>query len=73
MKWVWNQEKDRALNLDRLTDIEIVKSAANEGSFYVLGTYNPELVGFRLATFPTRKEAREFIGNLTGAVGGNKE
>jgi len=72
MKWVWNQEKDKTVDIATGNILDINEYI--EGSFGVrfVPILNEECTP--LIEFRSKQAAQEFITNLTGAVnGGNHD
>lgn len=70
MKWVWNQDKTKTLDIATGHVLAIIQTT--EPTFRV--RFDTSHIGGRifLRTFPTLQAAQEFISNLTGAVNGGK-
>jgi hypothetical protein len=69
MKWVWNQHKDRAVDIMTGNVLAIWEYAEIFGVRFE-PICNGECVP--LAEFDTLQAAQEFISNLTGAVKGGQ-
>jgi hypothetical protein len=65
MKWVWNEDKTGAVNLDHVESIVMEQ----DEKFILVKTWG-ENGSYTLGAFNTLQAAQEFISNLTGAVNG---
>jgi len=72
MKWVWSEDKAKALDITTGNILLIQGQVIINSLHYTVWfqANNPQRLNTHINTFDTLQAAQEFITNLTGAVNG---